>query len=298
MYSSSIDATSTTREIQGFFMLLPYQSGLLVHGCDMIEITNQQKRIDKTASLTISIILEGQLEFYVEQQHESIITDHPLHAVGFAITSNRPYHIMRCLHQGRRLRKVTLVVDQTYLYQQANSSRSSIEALDKLFLEQPQYWQWSANPQITKLAEQILAQPEQPSLLQNLYIENRALELLRVVLTMLMQKMTTFSQQRGSDAICAYIDENLHNIKSLQIVANAVGMSISTLQRQFKQERQQTVMQYIRQRKLENAQQALFSNSLSISEAAFMAGYHHVSNFIIAYKRAFGVTPNNTSIDS
>ncbi|MED5433037.1 MAG: helix-turn-helix transcriptional regulator, partial [Pseudomonadota bacterium] len=54
---------------------------------------------------------------------------------------------------------------------------------------------------------------------------------------------------------------------------------------------QMTPAAYIRQRRLERAQDLLRRQQLSIGEAAYLAGYRHPSNFITAYKRAFGTTP-------
>lgn len=90
-----------------------------------------------------------------------------------------------------------------------------------------------------------------------------------------------------------YIDTHLDHLLSLADIATHAGLSVSTLQRQFKAHHHQTVAHYIRARKLDRARKALFHKEMSIGEAAFQAGYNHTSNFVTAYKRAFGVTPGN-----
>lgn len=69
-------------------------------------------------------------------------------------------------------------------------------------------------------------------------------------------------------------------------------MSVSNLQRRFKQSLDMTVSGYIRHRRLEIARQNLEHGLMSITEAAYEAGYHHPSNFTNAFKKVFGVAPH------
>ena len=83
----------------------------------------------------------------------------------------------------------------------------------------------------------------------------------------------------------------LCNPVSLEEIANTIGLSISTLQRRFKKDYGTTVVDYIRQKRLEKARTAIAINGLSIGEAAYQAGYNHSSNFITAFKKRFNITP-------
>ncbi|QTG98088.1 helix-turn-helix transcriptional regulator, partial [Vibrio furnissii] len=65
----------------------------------------------------------------------------------------------------------------------------------------------------------------------------------------------------------------------------------SNLQRRFKQQMGMTVANYVRQRRLNNARQQLERGYVTITEAAYEAGYHHPSNFTAAFKKAFGESP-------
>lgn len=49
---------------------------------------------------------------------------------------------------------------------------------------------------------------------------------------------------------------------------------------------------YIRHRRLNIARQHLERGLVSITEAAYEAGYQHPSNFTNAFKKAFGVPPH------
>lgn len=77
----------------------------------------------------------------------------------------------------------------------------------------------------------------------------------------------------------------------LNQVASDMGMSVSNLQRVFRASYGQTIGEYIRQRRLEIARDAIVRERKSIGEAAYLAGYLHTSNFTNAFKRLFGVPP-------
>ena len=78
---------------------------------------------------------------------------------------------------------------------------------------------------------------------------------------------------------------------SVETVARATAMSSSALQRRFRRDTGLTVFEYVRSRRLEKVRDVLRQEDMSVSEAAFLAGYNHTSNFITAFRRQFGVTP-------
>ena len=78
---------------------------------------------------------------------------------------------------------------------------------------------------------------------------------------------------------------------SLEQIAHEVGTSASTLQRQFKAAQGMSLFAWQRQRKLQQAFDALAAGTLSIEEAAALAGYGSAANFATAFRRAFGSTP-------
>ena len=52
-----------------------------------------------------------------------------------------------------------------------------------------------------------------------------------------------------------------------------------------------TIFEYARNRRLEKGRAALENDGVSVTEAAFLAGYSSAANFATAFKRAFGVPP-------
>jgi AraC-like DNA-binding protein len=52
-----------------------------------------------------------------------------------------------------------------------------------------------------------------------------------------------------------------------------------------------TIFEYVRSRRMEEAQRMLRAGKLSVTEIAFEVGYEYSCNFSVAYKRHYGVTP-------
>ncbi|MEM9470764.1 MAG: AraC family transcriptional regulator, partial [Pseudomonadota bacterium] len=89
----------------------------------------------------------------------------------------------------------------------------------------------------------------------------------------------------------AYIDGALTEPINLQDVAIELGMSVSKLQRVFKQAFGITVISYLRRQRLLLAYQLLRYDGQSISQVASTVQYKSNSNFSIAFKRELGVSP-------
>lgn len=77
----------------------------------------------------------------------------------------------------------------------------------------------------------------------------------------------------------------------LEDVAREAGTSVSTLQRLFRAVHGTTVGEFYRRIRLDRARRLLEQDRVSVTEAAFAAGYSNPANFATAFKRRFGVPP-------
>jgi AraC-like DNA-binding protein len=98
------------------------------------------------------------------------------------------------------------------------------------------------------------------------------------------------------EAVICFIEIHLDQELSLKMLAEHFSMSVSNIQRRFKQSYNMTINGYIRLRRLEIARQHLERGLVSITEAAYEAGYQHPSNFTNAFKKTFGVPPQDIAI--
>ena len=93
--------------------------------------------------------------------------------------------------------------------------------------------------------------------------------------------------QQGVD----YIEAHLEGPLPLADVAQAAGLSQWHFQRIFKSITGETVMTYIRARRLAGAMEALAHSDLRILDVALLAGFQSQEAFARAFKRSFGLSP-------
>jgi transcriptional regulator GlxA family with amidase domain len=81
-------------------------------------------------------------------------------------------------------------------------------------------------------------------------------------------------------------------------LAAAVGLCISRLERLFKDATQNTIRDFVRRRRVEEAAQHLTTTQLRISEVARNVGFADATNFTHAFKNHYGVSPREYRIEN
>ncbi len=94
--------------------------------------------------------------------------------------------------------------------------------------------------------------------------------------------------QHGIDFIETHLDQDI----SLAQVANEAGISQWHFQRIFKALTNETLKTYIRSRRMANALDKLLTSKQRIIEIAIDAGFESQESFTRAFKKTFGMTPN------
>ncbi len=93
--------------------------------------------------------------------------------------------------------------------------------------------------------------------------------------------------------LLSYIEQHLEHPFTVQQLATFAAMSPSNLQRQFKAAMGDSLLSYIKHRRLELAHQQLSQGLVSVTQAAYNAGYRHPSNFTHAFHKTFGYSPKS-----
>jgi AraC-like DNA-binding protein len=80
----------------------------------------------------------------------------------------------------------------------------------------------------------------------------------------------------------------------LSLVGLAVqhGMSVRSLSRHFRLTFGVTVLQYLSERRMEQARAAIERGGYTVDQAAYLAGFSHRTNFSLAFRRRYGLSPN------
>ncbi len=88
-----------------------------------------------------------------------------------------------------------------------------------------------------------------------------------------------------------WLDQHLDQNIKLEALASNFGLSRSLLTREFKRHVGYSVVDYCNLRRAERAAQILVSGNLSVTQAAYEAGFTNISHFHRQFKAVFGMTP-------
>ena len=97
---------------------------------------------------------------------------------------------------------------------------------------------------------------------------------------------------------CDFIDRNLSDPITVQMIAAAADVSVRTLQNQFTEDLRQTPTAYVKNRRLERVRADLADSrpgsGVTVTEIASRWGFTHLGRFAVTYKSRFGETPSQT----
>ncbi len=88
-----------------------------------------------------------------------------------------------------------------------------------------------------------------------------------------------------------YIEKNLHRSLELEIIAQALHISVRHLSRVFRMVTGQSVMQYVTLRRIEAAKLILLHRPENIHEISQLVGFSSPASFSIVFKRIVGSSP-------
>lgn len=167
-------------------------------------------------------------------------------------------------------------------------------ALRQLAPLQPRRWPLSRNG-LARL-QQLLHPPRQEPELLPLYLEARALELLREAAGALGQppaETSTLSRRKFLRMVQVreLLESGAADGWSLAQIAARHHLSVNTLQRHFRAAWNSAVDEYRRDARLRRARAALERDGVSVARAAEIAGYGSPANFSTAFRRAYGIAP-------
>ncbi|PMG45987.1 AraC family transcriptional regulator [Vibrio lentus] len=313
--------TKQTSLAEGKFLSYQYNDQIFVHGGRCIELVDSNIVSTAHSAILITILLEGKLTFgYDDLEFDLDASNGPQ---GVVVNLAKPANFRRSLIQNNKMNKINILVKPQWV-----EPRLSEHCTSKSFLDSHKaFYDLQINADIIQLTNRLTSQATPTNFQDKLVVETLTQQLLAQTLSQmpiqccqqctsedanlgssntssnstlksldLNESIDEVTTSKGFDAkiedIISYIEINLDQPLSLESIASKFSMSISNLQRRFKQSYNLTINGYIRQRRLDIARQHLERGLVSITEAAYEAGYQHPSNFTSAFKKAFGVPPH------
>ncbi len=134
---------------------------------------------------------------------------------------------------------------------------------------------------------------------KRLYLRGKVFELIALQLEgVIEQRASPQTQAMKPDTVArlhqaaAIVRSRLEDPLSQTELAQEVGMCDRSLRRGFKQLFGTTIVGYLTQQRLQQAEQSLRTGDHTVTEVANQVGYAHLGHFATAFKRHFGITPS------
>ncbi|MBO6519765.1 MAG: helix-turn-helix transcriptional regulator [Rhodospirillales bacterium] len=273
-------------------------SGLRVHATDTLEAHDLNTETLINPELTVAVFLEGVVE--MELDGERIRLGDPSEPIGHAWTVTRRVPSRRMSRKGTRIRKVLVSAPHTWINAYIDDLPGDGAVIAAFMNTHRNNARWTPSKRTLALCEQILNPSPAPHVIQRMNIESKAIEIFSDALSVL----AGLSESNVSDGpsvrainraqeIRAYVLDHIDDNLSLTMIARELGCSVESMQRAFKTAYGATIVDFIREYRLHQARHALVSEGISISEAAYRAGYSNPANFSTAFKKLFGLTPSD-----
>lgn len=277
---------------EGSYISYSNEGAFRLHGGISHELTNSNVIATTPASVIITLLLEGRLIFGYDDLEFDL--DAATQAQGVIVNFTQPASFRRQLQKDNQVVKLNIILEQAWL-----SKRIGTPCPLTQFIQQDKACcALTLSEAMVQGVRRVLAMPKPQTLLETLHLEHAAIDLVLSAVAQIPPQpdaamppteVRGYCSQMGQ--IVHFLDQHLYEELSLDALAQHMAMSTSNLQRRFKQQMGMTVANYVRQRRLNNARQQLERGYVTITEAAYEAGYHHPSNFTAAFKKAFGESP-------
>lgn len=244
-----------------------------------------ETRVTRPANLVLHMVLEGAVETWLDGAALRLdrAPGDPVRVVLSA--TDRPLPFRRRILRGQRLRKVTVVLSWDWLaargLDQATLMAGRTHRCDS----------WIAAPAEVAQAEALLRDTG-PAALRLLEKEALALALLRHAMEDLLA---------APDGLRPQERDRLHRMESLALrpgplpplteIAEAAGMSVSSMRRLFQRAYDRPVLAHLRALRIDRAAEAL-RTGISVAEAAKIAGYESATAFATAFRHQRGESPS------
>lgn len=287
--------------LHGLFDTVTLPSGLVVHRVDARDLQGSMVRAMLKEGLRLALVIGGRadvsfgnldLQWGPAARPRALIEGH-------LISVARPDRFCRRAMRGAVERTISITIPPRWLraWLPRGDQGDAIRAFARTHLA---VRSWTLSAQAVALAEQLLMPGEVPPALWNLYVESRVQSLLAEAFELWTPDAATLAaptvrlrprdMQRMAE-LRQWLDSGAADGMTLEAIAERACMSVNTLQRHFRAAWGRTVAEYLRDMRLARARAALERSGVTVSQAAWDAGYSSAANFATAFRRRYGVAP-------
>jgi AraC-like DNA-binding protein len=292
-------ADTLVQEVDGLCVFDSLAIQLQIHANDSRERRTLSQRFPMPAQLTVMLLLEGDVRVSINET--TCLMSARNGPAGYLWLVTQPGLLVRHMQAGQRVRKVNVSVPIHGI----SGIHLPTELREHICLDSPRssVASWSPSPHALRCAQEILTQHDRTDGVHSLETYVAGLSMFQQALSVSHEgirrdaHVSPLHVKARDMARARKIRERIvasesHATATLQVLAQELGMSVSTLQRLFKAAYGTSVVSFQRTERLKTARTKLLQGRMTVGEAGYQAGYSNVSNFSSAFQKAFGYPPS------
>jgi len=291
--------------LRGSMETLELRPGLVLYRTELQDLCTLRTSNLLHPGLKLCVVVQGSTELSYGSR-SFVLGPGAGRAAGALVALAEPDRFARHWQRGRAERKVSLTLMPEWL--DANGVDNA--AVRAFCGEHLAVAPWQPSARALALADQIGRPPDMDAGLRRLWLESRCLDIVVEALDVIARQPGAVAPCRkgragapqAMDALDARSHRRLRELRDfldsgaadglpLAAIARHAGMSAAHLQRHFPKVGGTSVVDYLRQRRLQRARHALERGETDVAGAAVLAGYASPANFATAFRRCFGITP-------
>ncbi|MGR6467726.1 helix-turn-helix transcriptional regulator [Rhizobium sp. PAMB 3182] len=287
--------------MSGRFGKIELRAGLSVHFSNIINHYDMETEAELEPHLSIKLLMGGLVEGRIGDRTFAGADDGCGAPRGVIFAQREPEIFRRRVAKGERITKFNISILPEWLSDCGILADGGAEEVATFCREHLACTSWKPSAGALALAERAMRPRETMPHMHRLYVESCVLPIIAEAFEQLSGR-NGLSERSKSLSIREWqkltkAEELVANARgslpTVEEMAAAINVSVNTLQRFFHAAYGMTAYQYMRTVKLTAAQKAMIEDGVTISEAAFLAGYTSAANFSTAFKRQFGYTPGS-----
>ena len=283
--------------IFGRFVNHAGHAGLRVHATDTLEIHDLGIEFGAEPKVSVAVFLEGSVEFEIDGERIVLGSDTAPSADAWVVA--RRATCRRRSQKGTHVRKVIVSVPPEWIAETLSVASPEAKRLHDFVRSHGAHHSWTPSKRAVAIAAQILNPPESPTFVRRICVESQAIEIVAEAVLELIGAAPadrppppSVRNLNRAHRVRAYLLEHIDEDLGLDRIAKHTGISVASMQRAFKQAYGGTIAEFVRECRLHKARHAMDREGISVSEAAYRAGYSNPANFSTAFKKLFGMTPS------
>ena len=313
--ADQLDASQVNYTCNETLIVIPYQYGngyirginfgdgigLLIFRCTFNEDTIFHYSLSRSHPLRLIFCQNGSISYQFEPDNIDF-TIEALHAS--LSTSTQTYDQKYCFSANTEVEFTSLEIDRVRYITKIDCDLSTIpkrlaKVLRDINAEDPFTYHSSYSIELADIVHQI-HNTDYEGLARKSYLEARSLDLFAEAIQLFADDQHPNSKQillrkNDLDTIVQARDlmlEDLSKNVTIPELAKAVGINTTKLKQGFKTVYNQTINEYIRDKRLEAAKDYILEGSLSIKQISEKVGYKNYAYFSTRFKERYGAVPS------